>query len=185
MDLYSNKCFTKLNNQFDIEEIFTEVGTLTFHESYQQKINKYVIALGDYSYKPTRNNTYDLIPKDRKKVVSQLPKSLTDLEVPEIGIMEFLPPANADRVMIAPHRDLVRLCCINIYLKTQGGKTTFYNYKAGKIEEIEGFTAKDGDTYILNVDVPHSVEMTSGITRNILTMSFMKTPYSEVIKHVK
>lgn len=70
---------------------------------------------------------------------------------------------------VRPHIDHGPKTSINIYLKTDNCKTSFYRFideskpriiplDTKNLEEVGSFIAKDGEAWILNVAKPHSVE---------------------------
>lgn len=71
---------------------------------------------------------------------------------------------------IWPHIDHGPKTSINIYLKTDNCKTTFYSFinpseirtvplNRNNLKETDSFVAKDGDIWLLDVSTPHSVEL--------------------------
>jgi hypothetical protein len=80
--------------------------------------------------------------------------------------------------------DLNKTCGINIYLDTNGEVTKFYHWnKEERISEYEEeFCAQPGDVWLMDTSVPHSVDLVPGKARSMLTFSFTKTKYSEVLE---
>jgi hypothetical protein len=71
---------------------------------------------------------------------------------------------------IWPHIDHGPKTSINIYLKTNNCKTTFYSFidpseirtvplNRNNLKETDSFIAKDGDIWLLDISTPHSVEL--------------------------
>jgi hypothetical protein len=186
MDFYSNEYCTKLNFKFDLTDIQLDTSILPFHGEFYRPQKYAIEMLRDKDLKFTTNKTYELESADKKKIIDQLPKSLLELEVPEdIGIMCMILPEGTSEVILPPHIDKVRKTAINFYLETSGGKTIYYDYVKNKLEEKYGFVAQNGETWLLNVDKPHSVKIEYPFIRRILTVSLKTTTYEEVIKNVK
>ena len=175
------KYFKKLSLSIDTS-CALDTTKLSFGDSFY-KWQKYGLnLLKQMKYTAVANKQYKIIGKDADDILAYLPKSLLYLEVPEVWV--FNSQSNDAKLsMLAPHRDLVRLCGINIYYETHSERTIFYTYDNQVLSEVESFVAKNGDCYILDVDQPHSVELTPNKIRKSLSISFINTPYSEVIKH--
>jgi hypothetical protein len=174
--------FTKLNLNFNVGNIDTDANNLEMHFEYSVP-QKYGIALKKhFNFVSVPNSTYEIEANDKQKVLKYLPKELLDIEVPEVWILNIKPADTNDATMLAPHVDKVRKCCINIYIDTHGEKTTYYDYKAGNIKEIGSFVARDGECWALDSDTPHSVLLSPPHIRKAVSISFINTPYSCVIK---
>jgi hypothetical protein len=70
---------------------------------------------------------------------------------------------------------------INYYINTNVESTHYYNYESGVIKEIESFSSKTDECWILNTTIPHSVKLIPGKTRSVIGVSFLHTPYEKVI----
>jgi len=173
--------FKKIPLQIDTTKV-EDTTRLEFKNTFY-KWQKYGLRLlKDSPYEAVANKQYRLRPEDETEVLKCLPPSLLEIELPEVWVFNGKP--NTDNApMLAPHRDLVRLCGINAYFQTHGERTIFYQYKHEDLVEESSFVAEDGDCYILNVDVPHAVALTPLHTRKLMSISFITTPYHEVIKH--
>jgi hypothetical protein len=184
MDYYSNEYCKRLNFSFDLSDIELDTSVLPFHNEFYRPQKYAIDMLRNKELKFTTNKTYELETKDKQKIIEQLPESLLRLEVPEeIGIMCMILPEGDSEVILPPHIDKVRKTAINFYLETSGGKTIYYDYTDKKLEEKFSFVAKNGETWLLNVDKPHSVKIEFPFVRRILTVSLKKTTYEEVIDH--
>lgn len=147
------------------------------------KWQKYGLSLlKTRDYEAVENSQYTLDSGKTTRILALLPQSLLDVEIPEVWVFNGTPKTE-NSPMLAPHRDLVRLCGINSYFDTNGERTVFYRYERGNLYEESSFVAKDGDCYVLDVDKPHAVELVSGCTRKFMSISFINTPYSEVVRH--
>jgi hypothetical protein len=157
---------------------------------------------------PVGNDTYYVEKEDVKLPSLLLPRKLLDLEYPFSAVLKIDPtavawgtlkvlnnaysklidtdPGSSDKTsykyMLPPHVDKVRKCCINFYLSAHGEKTKFFKYFDDEIVEVENFVAEAGDSWLLDVSKPHAVELVPPNKRIIFSMSFVKTPYEEVVK---
>jgi hypothetical protein len=174
--------FKKLNIKFEVDSVDTDASNLEMHEEYSSP-QKYGLALKKvFNFVSVPNATYEIAAEDKAKVLKYLPKELLDVEVPEVWVLNIKPAETTDTTMLAPHVDKVRKCCINIYINTHGEKTTYYDYKAGELFEIGSFVAADGECWALDSDRPHSVTLTPPYIRKAISISFIKTPYKEIVK---
>jgi hypothetical protein len=185
MDSSSRDYCTRLNLSFDLSGIELDTSLLTFNGEFYRPQKYGVSMLRDPNIKVTTNVTYQLKEEDKKKIISQLPPSLIQLETPtDIGIMEIITLEGTDDVYLPPHVDKVRLTAINFYLETNADVTTYYNYNQGKTIPIFDFVANKHEAWLLDVDKPHSVKLKSPVKRKILTISFKNLSYKEVLSHV-
>lgn len=173
--------FKKLGLHIDAS-VAADTGRLDLQNVFY-RWQKYGLRLKrDRDYEAVANNQFRLSPEDEAAVVAKLPASLVAIESPEVWVFNGKPLTD-NSPMLAPHRDLVRLCGVNVYFETHGERTIFYQYQDGDLTEEESFTATDGECYVLDVDQPHAVELVPGCTRKLMSISFIKTPYAEVVKH--
>jgi hypothetical protein len=145
------------------------------HDKWQ----KYGVALKRVSpYIPAIATTYDVSEAVYESVVSSIPGSVLSVETPVVWYLEVDGGSLEDSpVLIPPHVDDFRVCTINFYLEASGEVTSFHNYNLSKINDIGSFSAKSGECWILNTNVPHSVKLVPGRKRQVLGLSFIKTPY--------
>lgn len=176
--------FQKLPLTLDTSGINTDFFTLRLHKAYKSW-QKYGVAYRkNNEFTAATNESRYLDPADAEFILRQLPQELSRLEVPEVWMLYAEPVVSEGRIVFPPHVDLVRLSSINIYFKTNGEKTSYFEYApGGDILEVASFTAQDGDVYLLNSNKPHSVEMISGASRTSISVSFIETPY-EVVQEV-
>jgi hypothetical protein len=164
----------------DVSEICLDVGQLKMNAQYV-KPQKYGLALQKQSpFVSVPTDSFEAKEQDAHKIISQLPQKLLAIEIPKVWVLS-VQATHDEKVMLAPHRDGVRLTAINFYKTTHNERTVFYKYKAGVIEEADSFIAQDGDSYIMNVDEPHSVELCPGEVRKFLTLAFISTPFAQVV----
>lgn len=173
--------FQKLPITVDVSGVNRAFHTLRPHGVYKSW-QKYGVAYRKrHEFAAATNESRYLDDNDAARILAQLPEEVLALESPEVWMLNAEPVVTDERVMFPPHIDVVRLCSINIYYKTNGERTAYYEYiPGGEILEVASFTAKDGDVYLLNSSKPHSVEMVSGLPRASVSVSFLKTPYEAV-----
>lgn len=175
--------FTKLSLPLDTCGVFTDPDGLLCNGEYLRQQKYGVALLRKKSFTSVPNRSYTASNEDTERVISQLPRHLLDIEVPKVWVLDIR-PTDDECVMLAPHIDGVRVTAINIYSNTNGERTCYYEYGAGgEITEVDSFTAKDGDVWLMDVSKPHAVELKPGKTRRVLTISFITTPY-EVVRQV-
>lgn len=175
--------FEKLKLCVDSSVVNTSASELTPKGEYVAW-QKYGVAYKKANdFTPTPNASFYLKGPDAAYILGQLPPKLVAVETPEVWLLQAEAQECEGRVMLPPHVDRVRQCSINIYFKTFGEKTAYYEYSpGGSIVEVAHFTAKDGDVYFLNSNKPHSVELINGKPRELISVSFISTPYETVAK---
>jgi hypothetical protein len=176
----SFNCFKKVNGVHLIDGHSMEDLKSDLHMSHS-KWQKYGLSLKkDVDYDAAIANTFEVSEKTKSNILSTIPVELLNIEVPHIWYLEV---TGSDDItsMIPPHIDSFRICTINYYINTNGESTHYYNYEAGVVKEIESFSSKDNECWILNTTIPHSVKLVPGKTRSIIGASFLNTPYEKVI----
>lgn len=144
------------------------------------KWQKYGLSLKkDVDYDAAAN-TFEVSDKIKSEVLSKIPTELLNIEVPHIWYLEVTGGENTNPI-IPPHIDSFRICTINYYINTNGESTHYYNYESGVVKEIESFSSKQNECWILNTTIPHSVKLIPGKTRTMIGASFLNTPYEKVI----
>jgi hypothetical protein len=175
----SFNCFKKVNGGHLIDY---SIGNLKsdLHMSHS-KWQKYGLSLKkEVDYDAAIANTFEVSDKIKSEVLSKIPIELLNIEVPHIWYLEVT-GGEYSKTMIPPHIDSFRICTINYYINTNGESTHYYNYESGVVKEIESFSSKENECWILNTTIPHSVNLIPGKTRSILGASFLNTPYDKVI----
>jgi len=94
-----------------------------------------------------------------------------------------LPALDAQDPVLPAHIDINKTCGINVYLETHGEVTKFYQWSSDsrQSEYVEEFCADTGDVWLMDTSVPHSVDMVPNKSRRMLTFSFTKAKYAEVL----
>lgn len=172
----------KLAHQIDTSSLLSAV--ITHHKKYgkQQRYGKSIpwdgaaqAALGWGSETKTIS--------DSERFSEQLPNNLLSLERPFVFILE-LPAVDVPNPILPAHIDYNKTCGINVYLETNGEVTKFYhwNKETKQAEYVEEFCAATGEVWLIDTSVPHSVILTPRKTRTMLTFSFVKLKYNEVLE---
>lgn len=168
---------TKLACRFDISALTEAV--VTPHQKYG-KLQRYARGMpGDnFGWQSETKNV-----SNADVFISQLPAELVALERPFVFVLE-LPAAHTKVPVLPVHVDLNKTCGINIYIDTNNEVTKFYHWnKEARISEYEEeFCAQAGDVWLMDTSVPHSVDLVPGKSRSMLTFSFTKTKYNEVLE---
>lgn len=175
--------FLKTNKRFELDKILFSLNSSDVIEEYKIP-QKYGLALKkkqDFISVP--NILYRVEDHIKDVVYEQLPSSLLAIENPTVKLLTVTPTSSNKSTMLAPHVDIGRKCCLNIYINTHAERTIYYEYKAGKVEEVSSFIASDGECWLIDVSKPHAVMLSPPHVRKAVTVSFVSTPYEEVVKH--
>lgn len=165
----------KLPLKFDLS-LFREEWVRP-HQKYT-KVQRYARNMEGTSIPHTETMKLD----NAYEFLIMLPHVLLALETPQVFLLELPATDVADPVLPA-HVDINKTCGINVYLEAHGETTKFYKWnKKNKTSEFEEeFCAEEGDCWLMDTTVPHSVTMLPNTRRRILTFSFTKTKYEEVL----
>lgn len=144
------------------------------HQSYE-KLQKYAKY---YKSVPIAPSTYTVI--NVKDFIEQLPSNFLKKEIPKVSLLEMI-GANSEKSALSPHIDIRRRSCINVYLQTSNEITYFFDWNktTEELTEVESFISKNNEVWLLNVTIPHSVELKRKTKRLVLTFSFLKTKFDE------
>lgn len=165
----------KLPINIDLSPLREEL--LAPHHKYY-RVQKYARNLGGTSIPYTET----LKVLNEAEFVGQLPEKLLAVERPGVFLLE-LPALDAEDPVLPAHVDINKTCGINVYLNTHGEVTKFYRWgrDSRQSEYVEEFCANDGDVWLMDTSVPHSVTMVPNVSRRMLTFSFTKAKYAEVL----
>lgn len=131
---------------------------------------------------PKTIHTYKVLEEDSKIVINQLPQNVLDLEIPFVQYLEIT-PRDIDQTQTFPaHIDPHRHCSLNIYLEANGEQTHFFEKQGLEIIEMARFTAAKGHAWVLNTSKLHSVTINTKKTRKVVTLSFSKITYEELVQ---
>jgi hypothetical protein len=166
---------TKLPISIDLSPFREEL--LAPHQKYY-RVQKYARNLDGTSIPYTET----LGVLNEAEFVAQLPEELVAIEWPSVFMLE-LPALDAQDPVLPAHVDINKTCGINVYLDAHGETTKFYHWSrdSRQSEYVEEFCADTGDVWLMDTSVPHSVDMVPNKTRRLLTFSFTKMKYAEVL----
>ena len=158
---------------------------LTFSQSinYTTHWQKYTASLArekDF-YKASVNEFP--VNNHMERFLTVLPKNLLEEEIPKIVLHTIDPTNDGKHAMLGPHIDKIRKCSINWYINPIGEETKYYAYKGCKLTEVDSFIAKKDEVWLLNSDIPHSVDLKPNHTRKILAFSFVNMPFEKVSEY--
>jgi len=133
---------------------------------------------------PVAIETYEVL--NSQNFVDQLPHNILQNEIPGVQVLK-IPASDVPDPVVAAHVDVRRNCAINVYLKTAGEITNFYTWNKQEKKSYlrESFCSKTGQTWLMNSTVPHSVTLVPNTERIILTFSFKKIKYEEMVQCLK
>lgn len=166
---------TKLPISIDLSPFREEL--LASHQKYY-RVQKYARNLDGTSIPYTETLTV----LNEAEFVAQLPEELVAIECPSVFMLE-LPALDAQDPVLPAHVDINKTCGINVYMDTHGEVTKFYKWgrDSRQSEYVEEFCADTGDVWLMDTSVPHSVDMVPNKPRRMLTFSFTKMKYAEVL----
>ena len=166
---------TKLPINIDLSHFREEL--LAPHQKYY-RVQKYARNLDGTSIPYTET----LRVLNEEDFLLQLPETVLAIERPTVFVLE-LPALDAQDPVLPAHVDINKTCGINVYINAQGEVTKFYRWgrDSRQSEYVEEFCADKGDVWLMDTSVPHSVDMVPNTTRRMLTFSFTKAKYAEVL----
>lgn len=166
-----------LEKNFDMSLVRLEHAV--FHRTFSKR-QPYNRSLED-KYDAIPTSTYLLPQEVTLNLLSQLPKKVLELEIPQVFILK-VDPSDSPFPILAAHVDLNRSCGINIYIEANGERTHYYDWDSTTktLSETECFIAKKGECWLMDTTIPHSVSLVTGMQRVMLTFSFVKSPYQTV-----
>jgi len=175
--------FLKIPNLFDLAKIPLSPESFKPMDAYSTP-QKYGLALRkQHVFASIPNVVYHTDEHVLQSVYDCLPPALLAVEKPTVKFFTLSPPETTEAVMLAPHVDVGRKCCLNLYVDTHQEKSIYYEYYAGKIKEVASFVAEDGESWLMDVSKPHAVLLSPPHIRRALTVSFINTPYSKVVTY--
>ncbi len=131
---------------------------------------------------PTPLHIFCTTKEFAKKITDQLPKEITDLEIPNVYYMRMEKP-HIDST-VPPHVDRGRRAAINIYIDCNKEVTEFFEAdETNKTLISKGsFVAQPNDVWLLNVSKPHAVRMKAASLRSGISLSFRKLKAEQISK---
>lgn len=171
----------KINLPVDVGDILNAERTL-IQTTDKKVIGKYRHANWvKFENEPTPLLMYTLPDEVKQNILSQLPKSLLEREVPGVYLMIMEKPEPTPS-MLPPHIDRARRCAINIYLECDDEETQFFeaDEKSKSLTLMESFFAKAGESWAMDVSKPHAVIMSNAMRRSGVSLSFRRVKYDEL-----
>jgi hypothetical protein len=126
-------------------------------------------------------HTFKVSDTDSKTIIDQLPSNVLDLEIPYVQYLELTPRETNSTQTLPPHIDPHRFCSLNLYMEASGEDTYFFEKNGLKLVEAAKFTAVKGEVWVLNTSKLHSVTTNSNKTRKVVTLSFSKIKYNQLV----
>lgn len=174
--------FNKLDIKISIPEFdpailsMVQVADVPDRDKYKYTLWEKEIAA------PTPLHIFSTTKEFAKKITDQLPKEITDLEIPNVYYMRMEKP-HADST-VPPHIDRGRRAAINIYIDCNKEVTEFF--EADEINKTliskGSFVAQPNDVWLLNVSKPHAVRMKAASLRSGISLSFRKLKAEQISK---
>ena len=120
------------------------------------------------------------------QIINMVPASVKALEVPQAYLIRMT-ETDALQPVLPAHVDYNRTCGINFYLEADGEKTHYYEWDSElkSLTETETFVAAQGDCWLIDTSIPHSVTLKPNQQRLILTLSFSHTSFPEVAARLR
>lgn len=181
MALSSRDCFIRLDRKFDVEALHLDCSHWEFKGRYAHPTKYGVAYKKKVEYEAVPPELHIVQGKTRTDVLSWLPAELLNREDPEI-VFIYVPPHESGAGMFAPHVDGFRIACVNFYVDDDEEVTRFYDYSGGGMIGIGEFSAKKGDCWVLNTTIPHSVSLSSTKPRRVVSVSFVDTPFHQLVQ---
>lgn len=130
--------------------------------------------------------THTIIGPARDYALSLLPTSLLALETPQVMQLS-MDAVDAPNPSLTAHVDYNRRCALNAYIQTNGETNHFYRWdrQAKELIPVGEFVASDGEWWLLDTSIPHSVALKPKHKRVVVSYSFEKTPFDKVERAIK
>jgi len=173
---------------------------------YASKINlpvdiKNIISVG--AKIATYVDKFDLYKaKNYEEIISYLPETIrnkkTGFYIVNVDFGKGSPEIRA-------HKHTKEKCVLNVYLKTNGEETIFYegqevildptegrsvrpfyNLSHDTLQKVESFIAQENECWLLNTDQPHSIIAGKELgIRSFIQIYFLENTYDEIINLLK
>lgn len=171
------KPFLKLDWKAPFGAEIAQCATLHHQFSKKQKYNKHLPD--EYTSVPT--DSLSLPETFASQAIAVAPAAIRGLEIPRAFLIRMAATAALKPVLPA-HVDYNRTCGINFYLEAGGEITHYYDWDHASrtLKETTSFEASQGDCWLIDTSIPHSVTLKPNQQRLILTLSFTKASFAEV-----
>ena len=171
------KPFLKLDWKAPFGAEMARCATLHHQFNKKQKYNKHLPD--EYTSVPTES--LSLPEAFASQAIAVTPAAIKGLEIPQVFLIRMA-ATDALKPVLPAHVDYHRTCGINFYLEA-GGETTHYydwNQTSRTLQETASFEASQGDCWLIDTSIPHSVSLKPNQQRLILTLSFTKASFAQV-----
>jgi hypothetical protein len=171
------KPFLKLDWKVPFGVEIAQCATLHHQFSKKQKYNKHLPD--EYTSVPTES--LSLPETFASQAIAVVPAAIRGLEIPQAFLIRMA-ATDASKPVLPAHVDYNRTCGINFYLEADGETTHYYdwNQTSRTLQEKASFEASQGDCWLIDTSIPHSVTLKPNQQRLILTLSFTKASFAEV-----
>lgn len=168
--------FHKLDWQHDLSPL--HAALLTNRNEYTES-QRYGLAMQDAT--PSPLVTHVIEGRAKEYVLSLLPEALLNFEVPEVLRLD-MDAIDAPNPSLTAHVDYNRKCALNAYIAVNGEVNYYYEWDRQKkvLNETGSFVAQEGDWWLLNTSVPHSVMLVPKKKRSVISVSFKKLKFNKV-----
>lgn len=132
---------------------------------------------------PASFEVWSLSEKSIISVNRQLDKRIISKETPTVSLAQIKFPIKNQPAQLPPHIDRGRKAAINIYISTGQDVTNFWSTSKNNFHVINCFKAQSGQSFLLDVRQPHSVDLSGHHIRTIITLSFKKMGFSDLAEY--
>lgn len=171
------KPFLKLDWKAPLGAEIAQCATLHHRFSKKQKYNK--CLPDEYTSVPTES--LSLPEVFASLAIAVAPAAIRGLEIPQVFLIRMV-ATDALKPVLPAHVDYNRTCGINFYLEAGGETTHYYDWDqtSHTLLETASFQASQGDCWLIDTSIPHSVSLKPNQQRLILTLSFTKVSFAQV-----
>lgn len=171
------KPFLKLDWKAPFGAEMARCATLHHQFNKKQKYNKHLPD--EYTSVPTES--LSLPEAFASQAIAVVPAAIRGLEIPQAFLIRMA-ATDALKPVLPAHVDYNRTCGINFYLEAGGETTHYYDWDQASrtLQETASFQASQGDCWLIDTSIPHSVTLKPNQQRLILTLSFTKASFAQV-----
>jgi hypothetical protein len=171
------KSFLKLDWKAPFGAEMARCATLHHQFNKKQKYNKHLPD--EYTSVPTES--LSLPEAFASQAIAVAPAAISVLEIPQAFLIRMA-ATDALKPVLPAHVDYNRTCGINFYLEAGGETTHYYDWDQTSctLQETASFQASQGDCWLIDTSIPHSVSLKPNQQRLILTLSFTKASFAQV-----
>ncbi len=171
------KPFLQLDWKAPFGAEIAQCATLHHRFSKKQKYNKHLPD--KYTSVPTES--LSLSEAFASQAIAVVPAAIRGLEIPQAFLIRMA-ATDALKPVLPAHVDYNRTCGINFYLEAGGETTHYYDWDQASrtLHETASFQACQGDCWLIDTSIPHSVSLKPNQQRLILTLSFTRASFAQV-----